>query len=237
MSDNTIPSARARLTWQDDNGAQEYLIRNAQTIVIGRSRDNTIMIAHPKISRQHASLEWQGETCYLRDLGSSNGTFLNGNRLQPQQPHPLKPGDRIELHQVLVLFDAPYKRQELDPVEMTLSGEATAFGFVTEGKSAFPQLIIHAGPNTGETYTLRESQTTIGRASSNAEWQIRLADRAVSRPHARIEISPEMCLLHDLNSANGTLLNNKPVTEPMPLNDGDIITIGETRLTFRAAQQ
>lgn len=188
MSDNTIPSARARLTWQDDNGAQEYLIRNAQTIVIGRARDNTITIAHPKISRQHASLEWQGETCYLRDLGSSNGTFINGNRLQPQQPQPLKPGDQIQLHQILIVFDTPYKRQEttLDPVEMTLSGEATAFGSVLETGSAHPRLIIHAGPNAGETYTLSEAQTTIGRASSNAEWQIRLADRAVSRPHARI---------------------------------------------------
>lgn len=95
-----------------------------------------------------------------------------------------------------------------------------------------PYLIVSAGPDRGERYPLWGEQTTIGRASREATWEVRLTDRAVSRPHARILRESAGCLLLDLNSANGTQLNGVQVGEPAPLRHGDEISLGETRLTF-----
>lgn len=49
------------------------------------------------VSRRHAQLDCTGQGCLLIDLGSSNGTWVNGLRLQPYQPAVLKSGDRVYL--------------------------------------------------------------------------------------------------------------------------------------------
>ena len=48
---------------------------------IGRSRQNDIVLNHPHVSRHHASLETRGRDIFVRDTGSSNGTFVNGRRV------------------------------------------------------------------------------------------------------------------------------------------------------------
>src|SRR5438045_6724036 len=47
-------------------------------ITIGRGPDNTIVINNPSVSARHAQLQLAGETYRLKDLGSTNGTHLNG---------------------------------------------------------------------------------------------------------------------------------------------------------------
>lgn len=49
------------------------------------------------VSRRHARITRQGEELFIEDLGSVNGTFLNGKRLTPYLPHPLQSGDEIRL--------------------------------------------------------------------------------------------------------------------------------------------
>lgn len=57
------------------------------------------------VSRKHASLRMQESQLNLWDLGSSNGTFINGTRLSPHRPYPIRDGDEIRLGQmVLRLF-------------------------------------------------------------------------------------------------------------------------------------
>ena len=95
-----------------------------------------------------------------------------------------------------------------------------------------PYLLVSAGPDRGERYPLWGEQTTIGRASREASWEVRLTDRAVSRPHARILRGAPGNLLLDLNSANGTQRNGVQVSESVLLRHGDEILLGETCLTF-----
>ena len=54
-------------------------------IVIGRDPNVDLTIPSPAISRRHARLTRQGEGYFLEDLGSSNGTFLNDERLSGQR--------------------------------------------------------------------------------------------------------------------------------------------------------
>ena len=75
------------------------------------------------------------------------------------------------------------------------------------------------------------SPLTIGRASDN---HIVLTDDLVSLRHARIDQRDEEWWLTDLDSRNGTRLNDVIITRPVPLADGDIVSIGPVRLRFES---
>jgi pSer/pThr/pTyr-binding forkhead associated (FHA) protein len=111
------------------------------------------------------------------------------------------------------------------------------------GRLGGPRLVVVAGPDLGQIFPLWGEQITMGRASLSARktgsrselpvtWEIRLTDKSVSRPHARLERREDCFYLLDLESANGTLLNGSPVLEPAPLAEGDLIVVGETHLRF-----
>jgi two-component system response regulator MtrA len=59
-----------------------------------------------------------------------------------------------------------------------------------------------------------------------------IPDRRASRHHAEVRWDGEFCTLHDLDSANGTLLNGRRITAPQPLRDGDQIAVASATFTF-----
>lgn len=54
------------------------------------------------VSREHAAIIGRGGTIMVEDLGSTNGTLLNGERLDPYMPEPLQHGDQLQLGQLLI---------------------------------------------------------------------------------------------------------------------------------------
>jgi len=73
-----------------------------QLIPLGRSPENLIQIDDPSVSGRHAQLELVGEDYHLQDLGSTNGTRVNG---QPITTVALRPGDRIRFGKVDACFE------------------------------------------------------------------------------------------------------------------------------------
>jgi hypothetical protein len=72
-------------------------------VTIGSAGDNHIVLQDdPLISRHHAALELVGPTWIIRDLGSTNGTFVEGKRLWNDQP--LRPGHELQLGQTRMVF-------------------------------------------------------------------------------------------------------------------------------------
>src|SRR5581483_1328133 len=70
----------------------------AEQVTIGRELDNLLILKDdPRVSRHHAVLRLVGDTCYLIDLGSGNGTFVNGERLAPKIEVILRDGDDVRL--------------------------------------------------------------------------------------------------------------------------------------------
>ncbi len=70
--------------------------------VVGRSSDCAVHLADNAVSRRHAEVELENDRVILRDLGSMNGTYVNGNRLEGETE--LKPGDQVRIgHANLVL--------------------------------------------------------------------------------------------------------------------------------------
>jgi hypothetical protein len=95
-----------------------------------------------------------------------------------------------------------------------------------------PSLTITRGAGQGEVFNLSmDSAVSIGRAPSN---DIPVADNAVSGEHCRIRPEGGAFVLHDLQSTNGTFVNEKRI-ERHRLAEGDVIRVGETHVQFKTA--
>jgi predicted component of type VI protein secretion system len=78
---------------------------SGESFTIGREPGNGIIINDAEISRKHARMSQQENTYTIEDLGSTNGTFVNGVRLTA--PHALRPGEVIAFgEQISVVFEA-----------------------------------------------------------------------------------------------------------------------------------
>ncbi len=70
---------------------------------IGRSRQCDVVIDDPNVSRQHAEVRPRGGAWVVTDLGSTNGSSLNGRRIN--HPEVVKPGDEIEVGTSVITFE------------------------------------------------------------------------------------------------------------------------------------
>ncbi len=77
-----------------DDASQRWLLNKAE-IIIGRRTPADVILAFPQISRQHARIEARPLGYFLTDLGSRNGTFVNGTSLAANTAHRLVGGDEI----------------------------------------------------------------------------------------------------------------------------------------------
>ncbi len=82
---------------------------------------------------------------------------------------------------------------------------------------------------TGREHLLSGETITIGRA---VECDIVITSKRVSRQHARVRREGGEVVLQDLDSTNGTFLNNERVMEPTALHDGDHISVGDVTFVF-----
>jgi hypothetical protein len=71
---------------------------------LGRLPENEITLTSPLVSRRHAAIRKTDDGIVLVDVGSTNGSRLNGEALRARAPVPLAPGDRIQLADELLLF-------------------------------------------------------------------------------------------------------------------------------------
>ena len=91
--------------------------------VVGRREDCDLRIPLGEVSRKHCRIVRDGDSLKLEDLGSSNGTFLNGQRVQEAL---LSPGDTIQVGPVVFVLqiDGQPSDEELQPVQMEAGGAA-----------------------------------------------------------------------------------------------------------------
>jgi transcriptional regulator with GAF, ATPase, and Fis domain len=83
-------------------------------LTLGRGNDADVRIDHTSVSRRHAALVL-GESMRVEDLGSSNGTWVAGNRLEPNASAPVAPGTLIELGTVLLLVQGAASSRPASP--------------------------------------------------------------------------------------------------------------------------
>ena len=86
-------------------GDQKFHLESGRICQIGRSLSNEVVVQDAEVSRHHATVEVRGNDHILSDVGSRNGTSLNGVRISG--PVRLKHGDRIEVGNTTVIFCRP----------------------------------------------------------------------------------------------------------------------------------
>jgi pSer/pThr/pTyr-binding forkhead associated (FHA) protein len=218
---------------------------------IGRQPDVEVELPFPSVSTLHARI-FRGELpadWRVEDLGSLNGTSVDGQRLVPHRAVPLRAGQRLRIAAVDLLFEGwtaasrqPSARQPSDERHGdTPSGggpgpESTAtiarrlisdlFGVVG---GDLPRLVVESGSarQTSLTLTVRDRRYVTGRADS---CDLVLGGEHVSREHAAFVRRAEGIVLQDLGSRNGLLVNGQPVSGERRLGDGDVITVGTASL-------
>jgi pSer/pThr/pTyr-binding forkhead associated (FHA) protein len=72
-------------------------------VTLGRSRQCDVVLSDPNVSRQHAEIRPRGGSWVLADLGSTNGSRLNGRRIEG--PQVVTPGDEIEIGTSVITFE------------------------------------------------------------------------------------------------------------------------------------
>lgn len=107
-------------TLRGPNG-QSILEPTSYPYTIGRSPDNQLAVHDAKVSSHHAEIRFQGQGYEIIDLGSSNGTFVNEQRVAPYAPRLLSNGDQIRLGNSGFLFEAGAMPSQ-PPVEATVYG-------------------------------------------------------------------------------------------------------------------
>jgi pSer/pThr/pTyr-binding forkhead associated (FHA) protein len=73
-------------------------------LVIGRGRGADVVIAEPTLSRAHVAIGFEEEAFFVQDLGSTNGTLVNGAR---EQKAHLKDGDEIQIGKLILQINLP----------------------------------------------------------------------------------------------------------------------------------
>jgi pSer/pThr/pTyr-binding forkhead associated (FHA) protein len=97
-----VPEAQLQLVKSSVVVANEFSVTKGKTL--GRTMENDIVLPDSYVSRKHARISYEGGVYVLEDLGSTNGTILNGNDIKGMGKQALKDGDQIQLGTTLFKF-------------------------------------------------------------------------------------------------------------------------------------
>ena len=180
-----------RLTVRNGPRAGQSFAIGAGVTTIGRSRDNTVVVEDPTVSRHHARITQEGPNSFLEDLGSSAGTMLDGTPVR--RPARLTPGSVIRLGNTELAFEAPAVAR---PVATEVSRQPQTAGatIVLGREKGAAWLLVQKGAKAGQSLALQGDIITIGQPPNST---IRLEDLAVSRHHALIRRVAGRYVLYD----------------------------------------
>lgn len=74
-------------------------------VIVGRNPDADVSLADPTVSWQHARLTSHGPAWMVTDLASTNGTRVNGERIEPNRATPIDPGAELRFGDVVLRFE------------------------------------------------------------------------------------------------------------------------------------
>src|SRR5438270_3282026 len=105
----------------------QTLPRTMSVLTIGRAPESGLSLPDSLVSRSHAELRLEAQGPVLTDLGSSNGTFIGGQRLLPHHPHVLADGASFRIGRYILTYQAsPSAAPPAEPVdEQQLTRQST----------------------------------------------------------------------------------------------------------------
>jgi ABC-type multidrug transport system ATPase subunit len=221
---------------------------------IGRDPDQCDLVFHQSkwlmVSRLHAKISYRSGKFYVEDLGSRQGTYVNGQRIT--SPTEVALGARIQFGEQgpVVSIDATYAQSEAATrvVETPLAPKPVSTATVTAlhqqssnvtqpvARRTPPSLVLESGSaKKGESrFEITKERIILGR-DAGAEVQVEAPTQVVSRRHAEISRRGDgRYVVTDLQSFNGTLVSGQRISQPTVLKNGDTVqlSIGGPVLRF-----
>lgn len=188
--------------------SQEYPLHKL-SLRVGRKLGSDIVVDHHAVSSSHLTLEISNGSVFVTDLNSTNGTLINGQRINPGTPYQFRLGDVIRIGD--------------------LTGNWVTLNLEKEGLEALQKLA------TGQ---LDLSNLTLGVIGRAPESFLPLGHPTVSYRHAMLLKQVGGLAIRDLGSTNGTFVNGKRLQKtPQALKNGDSIQIGTYHLVYDAQNQ
>lgn len=193
-----------------------YILQSAQTR-IGRSKKRCDIVVenNSAVSNTHADIIQINGSCYLRDVGSSNGTFIGGEKLEYEGQV------KLECPAVFYLYNEPFMLVADDMAQKL--ADAGSACFLRSEKTGNYKLV--------DSYPMLLDRKHIWEDGT-------LDDNQISRKkHAWLMQHGDAVCLEDRDSTNGTYLNDQklPYGPACELKAGDRIRLGETVLEFGMA--
>ncbi|MBI5596185.1 MAG: FHA domain-containing protein [Elusimicrobia bacterium] len=209
-------------------------------VTVGRKADNDVVIDNPAISGHHCKIVQKGDTYYVEDLESTNGTFVNEKRIVKSGLHD-QDVVGVAKHALVFIDDRPApeeaggadKTMVLAPDKQEALAKAAAAANAPSAK-AEPAgwMRVLKGVVAKSEYELKGISTYIGKSD---RVQIPIADggffNRAPEVAASVHKKAEGWVLKAVKEGY-PVLNGQKVADTAPLTDGDIIECGGTTLQF-----
>ncbi len=225
---------------------KEHLSSNEQIPLLdktslGSSRQNRVYLPGTGVSRKHAEIVYKKEdnTYWITDLHSTNGTYLNEERIPPRHPMALAIDDIITISPYTLRVRKLESEREQRTVVHQIPDDSDSDlsrrlieTFVKPATTRKRNIDVFLGKKKHVHHSIRDypARLVIGRDDG---CDIVLSDNSVSRRHAIVEIDQrDESWLSDCGSSNGIFLNGKRLMERLKIEDGYEFEIGNYRLVY-----
>lgn len=181
---------------------------------IGRSKTCDVCLELPTVSRFHGVISKRSKSWVVTDTLSRGGIAVNGTRVKGSDP--IYHGDILTIGGVSMHFQCADALNEESRRQLRQAP-----------RTADKAVLIDV--TTQKPYYLNKKGSLIGRDPESA---IHLADRSVSKEHARVYKTAKGWAVEDLGSSNGTSLNGRMIRQPQLIFDEDRLTFGAVTVIF-----
>jgi pSer/pThr/pTyr-binding forkhead associated (FHA) protein len=194
------------------------------TNVIGREGD--IVVIDGKVSRRHAQISSENGQLSIEDLGSTNGTKVDGSPLGPGEKRLLSGGETISLGGCEIKLSMPGDAGA--NATAVISSNKTAAIAAPPRVETAPAVLV----GEGQEFPLKAGLNSFGRKTEN---DVTIADPYVSGKHGVIEVAADGLFFTDIGSTNGTMLNDAKLAANMrtAITEDDVIRLGSMEFRIR----
>lgn len=223
LPDDAFGAPAIQLPMLIEQSGREQPIRPGANSI---GRDGDILIQDGRVSRRHAQITNADGVLTLEDLGSTNGTKVDGTTLQAGEKKLLAGTETISLGGVELKLVLP--GQKGGNTTQVFASNKTAAISVAPHKEVAPATLV----GEGKEFSLKAGVNTFGRKTGN---DVVISDPYVSGRHGEIEVTDAGVFLTDTGSTNGTMLNDAKLVPNMRTNltPEDVIRLGSMEFQVR----
>ena len=187
---------------------QEINNTSKKELIVGRSKNSDVSIDNAEVSKEHVRLLLKGDVVEVTDLGSTNGTYIDGKKLEANKKYILTKGQSLVIGSEEVVYkiqgNSHREKIDTDNILSSISGK-------------YPEI------------------TKDGIVGRSQESDIVIDNKNISRKHLRVDFLNDCIYITDLESANGTYINGKKISpnQKMELQKGQNLVIGSEDVVYQ----